>query len=273
MDEMLVPSLKLLYKPLEMYYGEWEIKYPLHDIAIIKNGKNMYDEFLNRYYYMPLNVIFHDDKIVHIFDVKICSRIGEKGRSLFFSKRAFLRNLVTNIDELIDANGEGAYKAIKKAIRIKKDIYRDVYNEMENSKYYDYVMGEYLKYQSEDTFEEFVKTCKKQYTRLLNGYNAVMDLFNKPIALDKFINSFDVDKLYLCTCDSILRNNIDYYNKYGKLSYNLKFLDTYKDMVNKIRKKDSFYNISIDKVEKDKIVVYTVDDLFRDLKEVKELYR
>ena len=127
MDEMLIPSLKLLYKPLEMYYGEWEIKFDLKEIALSKKGKNLYEEFLERYYYMPLNVIFHDDKIVRIFDVKICSRIGDKGRSLFFSKRAFLRNLVTNIDELIDVNGEGAYKAIKKAIRIKKDIYRDVY--------------------------------------------------------------------------------------------------------------------------------------------------
>ena len=272
MDEMLIPSLKLLYKPLEMYYGEWEIKYDLKDIALYKKDKNLYEEFLERYYYMPLNVIFHDDKIVRIFDVKICSRIGDKGRSLFFSKRAFLRNLVTNIDELIDVNGEGAYKAIKKAIRIKKDIYRDVYNDMEKSKYYDYVMGEYLKYQSEDSFADFVKTCKKQYTRLLNGYNAVMDLFNKPIAIDKFIRCFDVDKLYLCTCDSILNNSIDYYNRYGKLNYNLHFIDSYRDIINNVRKSNSFYTVSIEKQVKDKKVVYTVDDLFKDLDNVRELY-
>ena len=38
---MLIPNLKLLYKPLEMYYGEWEIKYPLHDIAIIKKSMDL----------------------------------------------------------------------------------------------------------------------------------------------------------------------------------------------------------------------------------------
>ena len=271
MDEKLIPSLKLLYKPLEMYYGEWEIKYPLHDIALYKKDKNLFEEFLNRYYYMPLNVIFHDDKIVRVFDVKICSRIGDKGRSLFFSKRAFLRNLVTNIDDLIDTNGEGTYKAIKKAIRIKKDIYRDVYNEMEDSKYYDYVMGEYLKYQSEDSFTDFVKTCKKQYTRLLNGYNAVMDLFNKPIAIDQFIKCFDVNKLYLVTCDSILKNCMDYYNRYGKLNYNINFIDSYKNIINDVRKDNPFYTVSIEKQLNDKKMVYTVDDLFKELDEVKGL--
>ena len=41
-----------------------EIFEELKDIALVKNGKNKYEEFLERYYYMPLNVIFKDDDIV-----------------------------------------------------------------------------------------------------------------------------------------------------------------------------------------------------------------
>ncbi len=268
MDELLLTNLKLIYKPIVTYYGEWSLGTDLESIAIIKRGKNLYKEFLDRYYYMPLNVIFNNDKIVDNFEVSICSKFGPKGRSLFFSKRSFLRNIVTNIDDLIDASGEEAYKAIKKAIRIKKDVYRDVYNNGEDSKYYNQVMNEYLKFSNEDSFEEFVKICKKQYTRLLNGYNSVMDLFDKPINIDKFISCFDLNKLYLYTCYIILDHNINYYNKYNNLDFTITFVDNYRKVINDIREKDAFYNSSINVIKEKEQIVYTVDDLFKDLRDL-----
>ena len=268
MDELLLTNLKLIYKPIVTYYGEWDLGTDLIDIAIIKKGRNLYKEFLNRYYYMPLNVIFNNDKIVDNFEVSICSKFGTRGRSLFFSKRSFLRNIVTNIDELIDTNGEEAYKAIKKAIRIKKDVYRDVYNNKEESKYYNQVMNEYLKFASDDSFEDFVKLCKKQYTRLLNGYNSVMDLFDKPLNLDRFISCFDVNQLYLYTCYNILEHNINYFNKYNNLDFTISFLDNYRKIVNDIREKESFYNSPIYIIRDKEQLVYTVDDLFKDLSDL-----
>ncbi len=268
MEELLLTNLKLIYKPIVTYYGEWSLEQDLYDIALIKKGKNLYKEFLQRYYYMPLGVIFDNDKIIDSFDVNISSKFGTKGRSLFFSKRSFLRNIVTNIDYLIDNNGEEAYKAIKKAIRIKKDVYRDVYNNGEESAYYEQVMGEYLKFSIEDSFEDFVKTCKKQYTRLLTGYNSVMDLFDKPINIDKFIDCFDINKLYLYTCYRILVYNEGYYDKYNNLDYSLTFVDDYRKIINTIREKDSFYNASIYVVKDKEKVVYTIDDLFKDLSEL-----
>ena len=68
MNDILIPNLKLLFKPLVVYYGEWELGNGLKDIALVKNGKNKYEEFLERYYYMPLNVIFKDDDIVKSFN-------------------------------------------------------------------------------------------------------------------------------------------------------------------------------------------------------------
>lgn len=268
MDELLLTNLKLVFKPIVTYYGEWSFGSDIGEIATIKKGKNLYREFLERYYYMPLNVIFNNDKIVDNFEVSICSKFGPKGRSLFFSKRSFLRNIVTNIDDLIDSNGEEAYKAIKKAIRIKKDVYRDVYNNGEESKYYDQVMNEYLKYSNEDTFEDFIKVCKKQYTRLLNGYNSVMDLFDKPINIDKFISCFDINKLYLFTCYKILSHNINYYDKFNNLDYTISIVDNYKNLISDIRKKEPFYNTAINVVKDREQVVYTIDDLLRDLKDL-----
>lgn len=268
MEEQLLTNLKLIYKPIVTYYGEWSLGTDLMSIATIKRGRNLYKEFLNRYYYMPLNVIFNNDKIVDNFEVSICSKFGSKGRSLFFSKRSFLRNLVTNIDDLIDTSGEEAYKAIKKAIRIKKDIYRDVYNSGEESKYYNQVLNEYYKFSNEDTFEDFVKICKKQYTRLLNGYNSVMDLFDKPINIDKFISCFDINKLYLYTCYRILNHNMNYFDKYNNLDFTIAFIDDYRKVINDIRKKDSFYNTSIMINKGNEQIVYTVDDLFKDLSDL-----
>ena len=57
------------------------------------------------------------------------------------------------------------------------------------------------------SLEEFVLLCKKKYTRLLSGYNAILDFFDKPINLDKFIKCFDVNKLYLLTAYSLLKNS------------------------------------------------------------------
>ena len=268
MEEILIPNLKLLFKPLVMYYGEWELGDGLIDIAITKNGKNKFEEFLQRYYYVPLNVIFKDDEIVNTFKIKICSKIGPNGRALFFSKRAFLRNLVGNIDDIIDSNGESAYKDVKKAIRMKKDQYRDVSLNGEESIYYEYVKGDYLSSEFDLDFEDFVELCKKQYTKLLSGYNAVMDLFDKAINTEKFINCFDVDKLYLYTCHCLLEHSKDYYNKFGKTDYNIVFIDNYKSLVQDVRNKDNFYTTSIVVSEGNEKIVYTVDDLFRDYDEL-----
>ena len=119
---------------------------------------------------------------------------------------------------------------------------------------------EYKKYDTDMTFEKFVSFCRKKYTRLLTGYNAVLDLFDKPINIEKFINCFDVDKLYLHTAYSILQHSKHQYDLYGRVDYNLNTIDAYKLLINDIRKNDSFYNtyILINNV------VYTVDDLFKE---------
>ena len=57
MNDNIVSSLKLVFKPLIMYYGEWNLSNDLVNIGLNKKGKNMYSEFLERYYYMPLMMI------------------------------------------------------------------------------------------------------------------------------------------------------------------------------------------------------------------------
>ncbi|MDE5888524.1 MAG: hypothetical protein K2H20_00735, partial [Bacilli bacterium] len=193
MNDNLIPSLKLIYKPLIMYYGEWELVAGLDKIGLEKNGKNMFEEFLERYYYMPLRVIIKDDSLINSFKYSICSRLGETGRTLYFSKKAFLRNLISNADEIVESGGDDVYKDIKRAIRIRKDIYRDVEKSGEKSEYYDSVKQEYSVSGLSITFDEFIALCKKKFTRLLSGYNAVLDLFDKSISVDKFMKFFDTN--------------------------------------------------------------------------------
>ena len=120
-----------------MYYGEWELINGLEELSLENKGKNMFEEFLNRYYYMPLTVIFKDEQLARSFKYAICSRLGDSGRTLYFSKNAFLRNVISNADELINSSGEEVFQEIKKAIRVRKDIYRDIDNNGETSKYYE----------------------------------------------------------------------------------------------------------------------------------------
>lgn len=264
MNDKIIPSLKLVYKPLIMYYGEWELLDGLDKLALEKKGKNLYQEFLNRYFYMPLNVIFKDEELARTFKCAICSRLGDGGRTLYFSKRAFLRNVISNADELVDSNGDDVYKEIKKAIRIRKDVYRDVLALGEESEYYDEVKNEYLCCDLDITLEEFALLCKKKFTKLLSGYNAVLDLLDKSINVDKFIQCFDVDKLYLFTTYSLLEHSKKYYDSYGRLDYNIIALDSYREVVNDLRAKDNFYNSYIMKDN----TVYTVDDLFKEYDEL-----
>jgi len=264
-NDVIINNLKLIYKPLIMYYGEWNLLPGLEEIAKVEKGKNLFNEYLNRYYYMPLNVIFKDEELVISFKWAICSKLGESGRTLFFSKKVFLSNLIYNIEEYMDSKGDENYKEIKKILRDRKNVYRDVYNNGEESPYYQEIVGEYLVSSTELDFDVYVKLCKKKYTRLLTGYNAVMDLFDKSINVDKFIKCFDSDKLYLFTCYSLLKSSENIYEKYGKLDYNINALDTYRDIVKEMRKKDSFYNSHL---LIDENTIYTIDDLFKEYDEL-----
>lgn len=262
MNEKLVGSLKSVFKPSLMYYGEWELCDQLNKISLEKKGKLLFDDFLDRYYYLPLMAIFKDEELVKKFRCGICSKGDVKGRNLYFSRKSFLRSVITNADAVIDSrDNDEVYKEIKKAIRIKKELYRDVYNNGKDSKYYKEVKKEYLALKLTMTFDDFVKFCKKKYTRLLSGYNVVLELFNKPIDVDKFINCFDVNKLYLFTVYSLLKHAQKYYDIYGRLDYCINVVEDYKNIVLELRKEEEFYNAFI-LLESN--VIYTIDDLIKD---------
>ena len=259
MNNNMIASLKMIYKPAIMYYGEWDFLPGLKRVALEKRKKNLYAEFIDRYYYKPLMVIFKDEDIVNSFRYAICSRIGAKGRELFFSKKVFLSNLIPNVEEIY-GTGEHVFQDIKKSLRERKDKFRDVDNYGLDSKYYRELKREYKNYDTDMKFEDFISFCRKKYTRLLTGYNAVLELFDKPINIEKFMNCFDIDKLYLHTAYSILQHSKHQYDLYGRVDYNLNNIDAYKLLIEDIRRKDSFYNsyILINNV------VYTVDDLFKE---------
>lgn len=269
MNNDIVASLKMIYKPLIMYYGEWDLLPGLKDIALEKRKKNLYEEFIDKYYYKPLMVIFKDEDIVNSFKYAICSRIGPKGRELFFSKKVFLSNLIPNVDEVY-GNGDNVFQNVKKALRIRKDKFRDVDNYGVESKYYKELKKEFKRYDTDMTFEKFISFCRKKYTRLITGYNAVLDLFDKPINIEKFILCFDLDKLYLHTAYSVLKHSKNQYESYGRVDYIISIVDAYKLFVKEVRYELSFYNTYI-LVNN---IVYTIDDLFKEydlfMKEVSE---
>ena len=215
---------------------------------------------------MPLKVVFKDEELVYGFKWAVCSRLGDSGRTLYFSKRAFLRNIISNADDVVESGGDKTYKEIKKAIRERKDIYRDVEANGESSDYYKEINKEYKKSGLDLSFEDYIKLCKRKYTKLLTGYNAVLDLFDKSINVDSFIKCFDINKLYLFTAYSLLKYSEEHFERYGNLDYNSTVIDSYRTLVNSIREKDSFYNSHIVIGNE----VYTIDDLFKEYDELQE---
>ncbi len=264
MNDKILPSLKLVFKPLVVYNDEWEFAEGLRNIALIKKDKNLYDEFIERYYYLPLGVIFKEDDLTRSFKYEICSTLGVGGRTLRFSKKAFLRNIISNVDDVVLSGDEEVFKKLKQAIRARKDMYRDVYRLDKDSPYYDEIYEEYENSNQDMDFREYVILCKKKYTRLLNGYTAVLELFDKSIDLEKFISCFDVNQLYLFTMYSILKNSEIYYKKHGRLDYVVDTIDTYRELVNDVRKEDPNYDAVIKVNNK----IYVIDDLFKEYDEL-----
>lgn len=270
MDISMEINLKFILRPVIVYYGEWNLANNLESIAKIEKEKNKYVEFLNRYYYTPLNVIFKNDDMVRSFSCVICSKLETKGRALYFSKKEFLRSIIPNIDDVVDCNGDKAYKDIKKAIRLKKDMYRAVSKLQEDSEYYEDVKNEYNVCGNGLTFDEFVKMCKTKYTRLLNGYNTFLNLFDKPINVDRFVDCFNLDQLYLSVVSSLLKYNEGLFKRYNKVECNYKAIEDYVQTVNKIREKDNFYNSFIETSVNGEKKIYTVDDLISDYEKLKK---
>ena len=141
MNESIVSNIKDLSAPKDLYYGEWVLDGKgLRDIALYKKDKNLYDEFLNRYYYLPLSVVFKDDELTKGFTASIMSKLVDGKRKMYFSKKAFLSNIISNIDDVI--KDDESYRLLKKALRVKKDVYRDVYKLGVESEYYKEVFSQ-----------------------------------------------------------------------------------------------------------------------------------
>ena len=263
MKDTSLIKVKDILKSSDSYPGEWEINKLISNISLSKNGKKLFESFLDRYYYLSLNVIFKDDELIKSFDFGLCSLPGDRERKLYFSKRTFLRNVIPNIDDVINCNGEVAYKSIKRALRIKKDMYRDYDLKGKKSDFYDDIINEYKRYNLNISLEDYIKISKKKYTRLLNGYNALLDFFSKPIDINKFVSCFDPDQLYLFICKSLLDLNSQYLDLYSKLDYTIKYVDDYIKYVGDTRKNCSFYNSHII-LDNNQMIVYTIDDLIKD---------
>lgn len=260
MNEEIVSNIKQLSSPKELYYGEWLLDGELlTKISLYnKREKNLFLEYLDRYYYLPLSVVFKDDCLTSGFRVGIVSKLVDGKRKMYFSKKVFLTNIISNVDDVV--KDDESYKLIKKALRVKKDVYRDVFKLGSESQYYKEVLKEYEGCDTDLTFEKFVALCKKKYTRLLTGYNTVLDFLDKPVNVTKLLDCFDTDTFYLFICYSILVNCEKQYDMYGKVDININELDKYRDIVKAKRKAAPFYNCFVVDYENKNI---TIDDLFK----------
>ena len=89
MNENIVSNIKDISSPKELYYGEWVLDGSgLKEISNFKKEKNLYAEFLNRYYYLPLSVVFKDEHLVKGFSASIVSKLVNGKRKMYFFEKS-----------------------------------------------------------------------------------------------------------------------------------------------------------------------------------------
>ena len=285
-DEMGGPNI--IFNPIPSFRGIWSISYDnLLKNAKVENGKNLFLEFMKKYYDEPLYAILQTTYF-KTFPVKIISlaNIDNHGRCLLFSDFyfylgffAFLNydiDKVHKTDEEHKAYLEEIYDkvfisyndlnlALSEALKIKCDRLNDVLINEFNSEYFEAAMRDY---NFENTGMDFHSYIAKTYdvaTKLQVGVLKLNDFLDTKLNYQELYNAFEPDKFYLL-CAVALYDNILKMEKDNKIIKNCNgYLEEYCKACNEIVKTEKDYNPKVlYEMESGKKIRYTRRQLQKD---------
>jgi len=189
-----------------------------------KNGRNLYTDFINQYYFNGI-VSIRDErkKFNEYYPMILMTTDKNRHRSLVFDYRPSLTTILfiaTGVsgDHSIIPSDVDELEYAKEQLRQARKEVKDVKVNGEQSKYYNRI---YLMYKSFNV--EFIVENLDKLVVLLTGYIVTISNFKKnreahpTIDIEKLKNCFDIDKLYLLIARAILKYQKSIWRKDKKI--------------------------------------------------------
>ncbi len=280
-----------VFDPIPSFEGMWYISYEnLIKNSKVLNGKNLFKEFMNKYYFEPLFAIFQT-KFVNDFPVKLISVANDNlhGRCLNFSAGTFYTTAIDFLNFEIDkvnktseeqANylndiflkGIEGYNeinlALSDALKLKAEKLDDIRKKEFNSEYFEAAMKDYAIFKNEMEFRTYIDIVYNITNQLKDGFLKLGDFFDTNINYEELYQAFDPDNFYLL-CAVSLYDNMLQMEKDNEIVKNCNgYIEEYLKCSDKTSREEKNYNPKIlYQMESGKKVRYTRRELQKDYEE------
>lgn len=284
-------SIEEIFNPRVTYEGNYPIKSDvLRYASKIKDGKNLFDEFMKKKYVGPINNYLSNLNRVGEYEFYLLSDLDEEnGRTLKVSGLLFLiqfcGRFIGECPELPEDLNE-VHIILKDFFRkYRKDISRLLNNEMdEDTKRIDenlkkkYLIGEEYKKKLFGknykfmSYTRYLELTKENIGSFLIALRYLIPLFDEKIDLKELEECLDLDKFYLAMSKQLIEVSKSVLNEYGKVHSSFVHVEKYIMAIKELRSKVD-YNVSVKTCLNDgQVITVSVDDVIREYNEIKILY-
>lgn len=266
-------DIDILFHPHMFYDSDWflngeeSITGQRKKYLLLNSKKHksitLYEQYLDKYYYKPLNNILNSKQLAYSFEPEIVLTVSDDGqkRVAQFCIMTYLMQMITSlnlvedaVEHFIDEINENMDKAAqiskaKEFMRLENRCYNDILNNGRKSTYYNKALDIYKLYSEHYkwnlSFEEFVKTQIYNLQKLMVGSRYYLETFNKEINLEDLVNCFDYDTFCLLAAVSALDACLITEKIHNQVDYAAGYIKLYLDAVKKYRNNYHNYNCTI----------------------------
>ncbi len=268
-------NIDVLFHPPAFYDSDWFLngvdpltgqnrKYLLLN-SKKQHNRNLYEEYLQRYYYQPLNNIFNSPRLAFSFEPEIGFTISDDGqkRVTRFCLITYLMQMISSlnlIDNALDRFANDINGVIdrneqiivaKELVRLECKCYQDIATKANKSEHYNKALDVYKLYSNyyhekfSLSFEEFIQEQIYTLQRLMIGSRYYLEVFNKEINTSELVECFDYDKFCLIAAMSALDSSHMTERIHGLVDNSVSYLKTYVDAVREYRASHPHYNCTM----------------------------
>lgn len=279
-----------LLLPRIYYSGDWFVSrdpYAMEDHLLlnakVENGKNKYEEFLEKQYYQPMRDIVKSEEVSRKLKPLLVSSpsYDGTGRALYFSyvymccssiggyNISEKEKFITMLQKIEDYSE--SMMILKGFFREERRIISEIIKRGKEAPCYEENFASYQRHSNGNAsigqFNMFLEKRKEKLTDFIVGINHLEKIFKKELDVDAFIDCFDYDKLSLCIAVSLLESCLFIEEKHNTLETAACYLYKYVQVVEYIRKTNPSYDCTIvDKDENGNLKTISCDDVIKQLR-------
>ena len=248
-----------------------------------KKGKktktsNLYENFLIKYYYLPLADIFKSDQIALKLPPKLIltDDYNEEGRNLHFGHIFTLMTLLEHQNpqllEMIIKNIRRVSESaeyndlIIESLREEKLKIEDYQKNGDKSQYAEELYEKHKHIWTKENKEAMLKARITALDLIIKSINKLPEFYGKPVNLKEFVACFNYDKLCLCLAYALIEASQAILSTTGdKLDPSIYLVHEYISAVEEYKKDNPRYNPFIVDMEDKERIVLTYDNLKEEL--------